>query len=35
MQPILDALKDNMLYLKHVLNARAIGELKIEYKLIE
>ena len=35
MQPILDALKDNMLYLKHNLNARAIGELKTEYKLIE
>jgi Mor family transcriptional regulator len=35
MQPILNALKDNMLYLKHNLNARAIGELKTEYKLIE
>jgi hypothetical protein len=35
MQPILNALKDNMLYLKHNLNARAIGELKTEYKLIK
>jgi len=35
MQPILNALKDNMLYLKHNLNARAIGELKSEYKLIK
>jgi len=35
MQPVLNALKDNMLYLKHNLNARAIGELKTEYKLIK
>jgi hypothetical protein len=35
MQPIINALKENMLYLKHNLNARAIGELKTEYKLIE
>lgn len=35
MQPILNALKDNMLYLKHNLNARAIGALKSEYKLIK
>jgi len=35
MQPVLSALKDNMLYLKHNLNARAIGELKTEYKLIK
>ena len=35
MQPVLNALKDNMLYLKHNLNARAIGELKTEYKVIK
>lgn len=35
MQPVLNALKDNMLYLKHNLNARAIGELKTEYKIIK
>jgi len=35
MQPVLNALKDNMLYLKHNLNARAIGELKTEYILIK
>ena len=35
MQPILNALKDNMLYLKHNLNAQAIGALKAEYKLIK
>jgi hypothetical protein len=35
MQPVLNALKDNMLYLKHNLNARAIGELKTEYKMIK
>ena len=35
MQPVLNALKDNMLYLKHNLNAQAIGELKTEYKLIK
>jgi len=35
MQPVLNALKDNVLYLKHNLNAQAIGELKTEYKLIK
>jgi F0F1-type ATP synthase membrane subunit b/b' len=30
MQPVLSALKDNVLYLKHNLNARAIGALKGE-----
>jgi hypothetical protein len=35
MQPVLNALKDNMLYLKHNLNAQAIGELKTEYKVIK
>jgi hypothetical protein len=35
MQPVLNALKDNMLYLKHNLNAQAIGELKTEYKIIK
>ena len=32
MQPALSALKDNMLYLKHNLNAKAIGALEGEYK---
>jgi hypothetical protein len=35
MFPILDALKDNMLYLKHNLNAQAIGALKGEYQAIK
>ncbi|MEW6989050.1 DUF2959 domain-containing protein [Colwelliaceae bacterium 6441] len=35
MPPILSALKDNMLYLKHNLNAKAIGALKDEYKIIK
>jgi hypothetical protein len=35
MSPILSALKDNMLYLKHNLNAKAIGALKGEYKVIK
>ncbi len=35
MPPILSALKDNMLYLKHNLNAKAIGALKGEYKVIK
>ena len=35
MQPVINALKDNMLYLKHNLNAQAIGELKTEYKVIK
>lgn len=35
MYPVLSALKDNMLYLKHNLNAKAIGALKGEYKTIK
>jgi hypothetical protein len=35
MAPVLSALKDNMLYLKHNLNAQAIGALKGEYKNIK
>ena len=31
MQPVLAALKDNTLFLKHNLNARAIGSLKGEF----
>lgn len=35
MEPVLSALKDNTLYLKHNLNAQAIGALEGEYKLIQ
>ncbi len=35
MQPVLDALKDNVLYLKHNLNASAIGALQGELDSIE
>lgn len=35
MSPVLAALKDNMLFLKHNLNAKAIGALKGEYKNIQ
>lgn len=35
MSPVLVALKDNMLYLKHNLNAQAVGALKGEYKSIK
>ena len=35
MSPVLAALKDNTLYLKHNLNARAIGALQGEYKSIK
>lgn len=35
MDPVLSALKDNVLYLKHNLNARAVASLKIEFKSIE
>lgn len=35
MQPVLAALKDNTLYLKHNLNAQAVGALEGEYKLIQ
>ncbi|NRA72137.1 MAG: DUF2959 domain-containing protein [Gammaproteobacteria bacterium] len=32
MQPVLSSLKDNVLYLKHNLNARAISAISIEFK---
>jgi len=35
MQPVLATLKDNALYLKHNLNARAIGALQGEYKSLK
>jgi ribosomal protein L22 len=35
MQPVLTALKDNTLYLKHNLNAQAIGAIKNEYSRIK
>ncbi|NMP15274.1 DUF2959 domain-containing protein [Thalassotalea sp. Y01] len=35
MQPVLAALKDNMLYLKHNLNAKAVGQLQGEYASIK
>ena len=35
MQPVLDALKDNVLFLKHNLNAQAIGALQGEYQSIK
>ncbi|GAA5216270.1 DUF2959 domain-containing protein [Corallincola platygyrae] len=35
MAPVLSALKDNTLYLKHNLNAQAIGSLKGEYQRIK
>jgi fructose-1,6-bisphosphatase len=35
MQPVLTALKDNTLYLKHNLNAQAIGAIKNEYQRIK
>ena len=35
MQPVLSALKDNVLYLKHNLNARAVASLKVEFGRIE
>lgn len=35
MEPVLAALKDNMLYLKHNLNAKAIGALRGEYHVIK
>lgn len=35
MPPVLSALQDNVLYLKHNLNARAIGSLKSEYRGIK
>ena len=35
MDPVLAALKDNVLYLKHNLNARAVASLKVELGNIE
>lgn len=35
MDPVLTALKDNVLYLKHNLNARAVASLKVEFESIE
>ncbi len=35
MEPVLSALHDNVLYLKHNLNARAVASLKTEFKAIE
>lgn len=35
MEPVLTALKDNVMYLKHNLNARAIASLKVEFGEIE
>lgn len=35
MEPVLAALKDNVMYLKHNLNARAVASLKVEFGEIE
>ncbi|MGL6012349.1 MAG: DUF2959 family protein, partial [Shewanella oncorhynchi] len=35
MPPILTAMKDNMLYLKHNLNAQAIGAIKSEFTSLQ
>ena len=35
MDPVLDALRDNVLFLKHNLNARAIASLKTDFRAIE
>ena len=35
MQPVLSSLKDNALYLKHNLNAKAIGALKGEFNSVQ
>ena len=35
MEPVLQTMKDNVLYLKHNLNARAIGALKGEFQTIQ
>lgn len=35
MEPVLTALNDNVLYLKHNLNARAVAALQVEFKSIE
>mgnify|MGYP002700618858 FL=1 len=34
-QPVLNTLKDNTLYLKHNLNARAVASLKDEFRAID
>ena len=35
MAPVLTALNDNVMYLKHNLNARAVASLKVEFGAIE
>ncbi|MFN2329129.1 MAG: DUF2959 family protein [Chromatocurvus sp.] len=35
MDPVLSSLKDNVLYLKHNLNARAVSEIRVEFVSIE
>ena len=35
MDPVLSALNDNVLYLKHNLNAKAVAQLQVEFKDIE
>ena len=35
MEPVLSALKDNVLYLKHNLNASAVASLKVEFGKID
>jgi hypothetical protein len=35
MEPVLSALKDNVMYLKHNLNASAVASLKVEFQSIE
>lgn len=35
MAPVLSSLKDNVMYLKHNLNARAVASLKVEFSSIE
>ena len=35
MDPVLTALNDNVMYLKHNLNARAVASLKVEFSSIE
>ncbi|MFT4519269.1 MAG: hypothetical protein ACI9JM_001660 [Halioglobus sp.] len=35
MEPVLASLKDNVMYLKHNLNARAVASLKVEFGAIE
>jgi DNA-binding ferritin-like protein len=35
MEPVLAALKDNVMYLKHNLNARAVASVKVEFGAIE